>query len=266
MRRWARAEPRWGYRMEAGKLREEGWAVNFKRVHRLWKQAGVRVPTKMRKRGSLGSRKHGASRLRAERCNHVWSYNIIFDQTSDGRRLKWLPLVDEFSKENLALEVDRRLESGDVIAVLDKAVAQNTVRRSLFAPTKVRSLSPKRSAAGSKSADSKQRSFRPVHLGKTPTSKASIAACATNYSTSRKSDRWPRPNGWLRITAINTTTSARIPNWVTRPRRSLRPAVWLRSGLRPLLRLTTKPNLTTNQIFHKTWSKKRGQVRLLIKT
>ncbi len=128
MRRWARAEPRWGYRMVADKLREEGWAVNFKRVHRLWKQAGLRVPTKVRKRRSLGSRKHGASRLKADRRNHVWSYYFIFDQTSDGRRLKWLPLIDEFTKENLALEVDRRLESGDVIAVFDKAVAQYGAR------------------------------------------------------------------------------------------------------------------------------------------
>lgn len=110
--------------MVAGKLRQEGWAVNFKRVHRLWKQAGLHVPTKVRKRRSLGSRKHGASRLKATRRNHVWSYDFIFDQTSDGRRLKWLPLVDEFTKENLALEVDRRLESGDVIAVLDQAVEE----------------------------------------------------------------------------------------------------------------------------------------------
>jgi putative transposase len=85
--------------MLAGKLREEGWEVNFKRVHRLWKQAGLRVPTKARKRRSLGSR------LKAERRNHVWSYDFIFDQTSDGRRLKWLPLVDEFTKENLATSV-----------------------------------------------------------------------------------------------------------------------------------------------------------------
>ncbi len=64
------------------------------------------------------------SRLKAVRRNHVWSYDFVFDQTSDGRRLKWLPLLDEFTKESLALEVDRRLESGDVIAVLDKAVEE----------------------------------------------------------------------------------------------------------------------------------------------
>jgi hypothetical protein len=107
---------------------------------------------------------------------------FIFDQTSDGRRLKWLPLVDEFTKENLALEVDRRLESGDVIAVLDKAVEQ------YGAPEFIRSdngpeFIAKRSAAGSKSAGSKQRSFRLVHRGKTPTSRASTVACATICST-----------------------------------------------------------------------------------
>ena len=79
-------------------------------MHRLWKQAGLHVSIKVRKCSSLGSRKHGASRLKAERCNHVWSYDFIFDQTSDGRRLKWRPFVDEFTKENLALEVDRPLE------------------------------------------------------------------------------------------------------------------------------------------------------------
>jgi hypothetical protein len=124
---------------------------------------------------------------------------------------------------------------------------RNTVRRSLFATTTVRSLSPKRSAAESKSAGSKQRSFRPAHRGKSPTSRASTVVCAMICSTSRRSVRWSRPNGWPRITAKNTTTSVRIPNWVTRPRRSLRPAVWLRSGLRPPLRQTTKPNPTPNK-------------------
>lgn len=74
--------------MIAGKLRQEGWAVNFKRVHRLWKQAALRVPTKVRKRRSLGKRQHGASRLKATYRNHVCSYDFIFDQTSDGRRLE----------------------------------------------------------------------------------------------------------------------------------------------------------------------------------
>lgn len=78
----------------------------------------------MRKRRSIGDRQHGASRLQATHRNHVWSYDFLFDQTSDGRRLKWLPLVDEFTKENLALEVDRLLESEDVVALLDGAVEQ----------------------------------------------------------------------------------------------------------------------------------------------
>jgi putative transposase len=65
--------------MVDGNLRHEGWKVNFKRVHRRWKQAGVHVPTKVRKRRSLGSCKHGASRLKATHRNHVWSYDFIFD-------------------------------------------------------------------------------------------------------------------------------------------------------------------------------------------
>ncbi len=91
-----------------GKPREEGWAVNFKRLHRFWKKAGPRVPAEVRQRRSSGSPKHGARRPQATRRNHVWSYDFIFGQTNDGRRLNRLPLVDEFPKENLAVVVDRR--------------------------------------------------------------------------------------------------------------------------------------------------------------
>lgn len=132
----------------AGKLRQESWAVNFKRVHRLWKQAGLHVPTKVRKRRTLGSRKHGASRVKATRRNHVWSYDFIFDQTSDRRRLKWLALIDKFTMESLALEVDLRLESSDVIAVLDQAVEEHGAPEFIRSDNAARSSSPRRSAAG----------------------------------------------------------------------------------------------------------------------
>jgi hypothetical protein len=94
--------------MVAGKRRQEGWKVNFNRVHQLWKQARTHVPTKVRKRRNLDSRKHGASRPKATHCDHVWSYDCTFDQTSAGLRLKWWPLVGEFAKVKLALEVDRQ--------------------------------------------------------------------------------------------------------------------------------------------------------------
>ena len=96
--------------------------INAKRVQRRWRQEGLKVPRRQRKRQRLGSSEGGTQRLRAERVNHVWSYDFIFDQTEDGRRLKWLPICDEFSRELVALEVERRMESKDVIRILDEAV------------------------------------------------------------------------------------------------------------------------------------------------
>jgi transposase InsO family protein len=72
----------------------------------------------------LGHSENGTQRLRATRINEVWSYDFVFDQTEDGRRLKWLPICDEFSRESVALEVERRMESADVIRILDAAVSE----------------------------------------------------------------------------------------------------------------------------------------------
>ena len=85
--------------------------VNAKRVQRLWRQEGLRVPRRQRKRARPGSSENGTQRLSAERVNHVWSYDFVMDQTEDGRRLKWLPICDEFSRELVALEVERRMEA-----------------------------------------------------------------------------------------------------------------------------------------------------------
>jgi putative transposase len=243
IRRWARAEPRWGYRMVAGKLRQEGWAVNFKRVHRLWKQAGLHVPTKVRKRRSLGSRKHGASRLKATRRNHVWSYDFIFDQTSDGRRLKWLPLVDEFTKENLALEVDRRLESGDVIAVLDQAVEE------YGAPEFIRSDNGPEFIAKKVCRWIQERGFQTAFI---PPGAPWENPYIESFNSRLRHDL-------LDVEEVGSLAEAK---WLAKDHRhKLRPAVWLRSGLRPPLRQTAKATPTTNQISHRTRSKKRGQVR-----
>ena len=73
--------------------------INAKRVQRLWRQEGLRVPRRQRKRARLGNSENGTQRLSAERVNQVWSYDFVMDQTEDGRRLKWLPICDEFSRE-----------------------------------------------------------------------------------------------------------------------------------------------------------------------
>ena len=122
LRRISAAHPRAGYRMATALLRRAGMEINAKRVQRLWRQEGLKVPRRQRKRQRLGSSESGTQRLRAERVNHVWSYDFVFDQTEDGRRLKWLPICDEFSRELVALEVERRMEAKDVIRILDEAV------------------------------------------------------------------------------------------------------------------------------------------------
>jgi putative transposase len=118
LRELSRQHPRYGYRRITALLQEEGWRVNRKRVRRLWRQEGLKVPRKQRKKRRLGSSVNGASRRRAEHPNHVWSYDFIEDQTADGRKLKILPIVDEFTRECLTIEVERHMTGLDVVATL----------------------------------------------------------------------------------------------------------------------------------------------------
>jgi putative transposase len=118
MRELSADHPRYGYRRVWALLRAEKFEVNRKRVHRLWRREGLRVPQKQRKRRRLGHGENSCTRRRAESPNHVWSYDFVMDQTSDGRRLKLLPVVDEFTRECLAIEVERRITAADVVATL----------------------------------------------------------------------------------------------------------------------------------------------------
>ena len=110
----ARKYPRYGYRMMTAKLRQEGWRVNRKRVYRLWRQEGLKVPKKTRKKRNLGHSGNSCVRLRAKHKDHVWCWDFIHDRTADGRALKWLTVVDEFTRECLALQVERRIKAADV--------------------------------------------------------------------------------------------------------------------------------------------------------
>ena len=117
-------------------LRGDGWAVNKKRVHRLWREAGLQVPQKTRKRrrvAGAGSGENSTVRLAPERPNHVWCYDFVFDATEDGRALKLLPVLDEYTRECLALVVGRSLTSHHVVATLARLIAERG------APTFVRS-------------------------------------------------------------------------------------------------------------------------------
>jgi transposase InsO family protein len=113
-----RKHPRFGYRRIWALLRREGWGVNRKRVWRLWKQNGLKVPQKQRKRRRLGNSSNGCVRQRAVHKDHVWAWDFIFDRTSNGRSIKWLSVIDEYTRECLAVEVERSMTAGDVVDVL----------------------------------------------------------------------------------------------------------------------------------------------------
>lgn len=110
--------PRFGYRRITRLLRSEGWKVNAKRVYRLWRQEGLKVPKKTAKRRRLGDSAGGISRRKAEHKDHVWSVDFIFDRTVTGRPLKMLVVIDEYTRECLALEVGRKFTGDHFIETL----------------------------------------------------------------------------------------------------------------------------------------------------
>ena len=115
MTRLATQYGRYGYRRITELLRQEGWQVNHKRVERNWRQEGRKVPKKQHKRGRLWLNDGSCIRLRAERKDHVWAYDFVQDRTHDGRPFRMLTLVDEYTRECLAIDVARRLRSDDVL-------------------------------------------------------------------------------------------------------------------------------------------------------
>ena len=114
----AREFGRYGYRMIAGMLNDSGWHVNHKRVERIWRREGLKVPQKQAERGRLWLSDGSCVRLRPERPNHVWSYDFVQDRTQDGRIFRTLSIIDEFTKEALVIRVKRKLNSTDVVDAL----------------------------------------------------------------------------------------------------------------------------------------------------
>lgn len=109
---------RYGYRRITAILKLEGWHVNHNRVQRIWRAQGLKVPVKQPKRGRLWLNDGSCIRLRPQFKDHVWSYDFVSERTKDGRPIKMLTVVDEFTRESLCIEVKRRLKSADVIEVL----------------------------------------------------------------------------------------------------------------------------------------------------
>jgi len=109
---------RYGYRRIAAMLREAGWQPNDKRVERLWRREGLKVPMKQPRKGRLWLNDGSCIRLRPRHIAHVWSYDFVHHRTEDGRAYRTLNIIDEFSRECLAIRVKRKLNSTDVIDAL----------------------------------------------------------------------------------------------------------------------------------------------------
>lgn len=116
--------PRYGYRRLAALLRGEGFRANDKRVHRLWKQEGFKVPKRSVRKRRLGTSANGVARLSAKAPGEVWAWDFFHDRLADGRAVKWLACVDEFTRECLLLEPRRSIKATDAAAMLGRVIAE----------------------------------------------------------------------------------------------------------------------------------------------
>ena len=154
----ARQYGRYGYRRITALLRSAGWTVNKKRVERIWRCEGLKVPAKQPKRGRLWLNDGSCIRLRPERPNHVWSYDFVADRTHDGKAFRMLCIIDEFTRESLAIRVARKLKATDVI----EALCDLFVSRGI--PAHIRSDNgPEFVAAGSSGLDRRRRRQDRLH-------------------------------------------------------------------------------------------------------
>ena len=116
--------PRFGCRRITQLLREEGWRVNYKRVHRLWKQEGFKVPRRSRKKRYLGNGSNACDKRKAAGVNDVWTLDFIHDRLADGRQFKCLAILDEYTRENLALHLNRSITGDDVLTELSQLIGR----------------------------------------------------------------------------------------------------------------------------------------------
>jgi len=208
---------RWGRRMAYRLLRREGWSVNHKRVQRLWREEGLQRPTP-RKRKRARPADGSVRRHRSEYPHQVWAMDFQFDATADGRRLKFLNVIDEYSRFCLAIRVGRRCKAKDVVAVLEELT-------SLYpAPTFIRSdngpefLSQALRDWCETSTTTSTAYIAPGSPWETALPSHSTAGSEMSSSTPSCSPRLQRRRSWPIVGAGSTTHSGR-----TRPSRGVRP-------------------------------------------
>ena len=171
--------PRWGWRRAATGARDAGWRVNDKRIHRLWSAEGLRVPYRKRKRPLRGIGV-AVGAFCPIRPNVIWALDFQFDQTSDGRNLKLLNVIDEYTREALAIDVERSIDADGVVACLERLAAERGAPglRALRPRARVHRLRGRRLVPLQRH---RHRLHRPGHPhGRTAGSSRSTAAYATS--------------------------------------------------------------------------------------
>ncbi len=133
LRAIAQRKTRWGYRRAHRQLRQDGWQINRKRVQRLWRQEGLRVPQKTRKKRRTGDPQ--AQWLRSERPNQLWAMDFQYDQTADGRMLRFLNVVDEFTREALIMQAGRSITAEQAVKACRRSSPSAAPRRICAATT-----------------------------------------------------------------------------------------------------------------------------------
>ncbi len=176
LRAIARAHPRWGWKTAHAILRREGFTINRKRTQQLWRDEGLRRPAPCRRKRTRPP--GGGELLRAQRPNHVWALDFQFDETADRRRLKLLNVVDEHTREALAMRVGRTCDADQVVGVIEALVAERGAPEHLR--TTAPNSSPGRCGTGVASPAPPPPTSSPALPGRTPSPRASTAGCATS--------------------------------------------------------------------------------------
>ena len=210
----ARQYGRYGYRKIAGLLEQAGWLVNDKRVERIWRREGLKVPHKQPKRGRLWLADGSCIRLRPEHRNHVWSYDFVEDRTHDGRKYRMLNVIDEFTHECLAIRVARKLKAIDVIDVLSDLFILRGI------PGHIRSDNgPEFVAKAVREWIKRSAQRRPISSqavrGKTDMSRASTLACAMNCSMAKSSTPCAKPRSSSKVGGATSMQSGRMNHSAT---------------------------------------------------
>ena len=170
---------RYGYRRITALLRCDGWRVNHKRVERIWRREGLKVPQKQPKRGRLWFNDGSCIRLRPRRRNHVWAYDFVMLRTHEGRAVRLLTVIDEYTRECFAIKAARQLRSDDVLECLAELLS-STVFLIISVQITARSSPPQRCGSGWDASGSRPSTSNPGVRGRTATMRASTASSEMN--------------------------------------------------------------------------------------